>query len=253
MADRGVLVITGAGRGIGAATARLAAQAGYAVVVNYLSRPDAAASVVTAIQDAGGTAIAVRGDIADPGDVEHVFAAADRLGALTGLVNNAAVVLREQRVEAVDAGQLNRMLAVNVTGAMLCSAAAIRRMSTARGGHGGGIVNLTSGAAKIGAPGQYVGYAASKGALDTFTVGLAQEVAGEGIRVNAVRAGIVDTEIHAESGNPQRAMEVGRNAPLGRAAQPEEIARAVLWLLSDEASYCCGTILSVTGGRALFP
>lgn len=252
MAGR-VLVVTGGSRGIGAATCRLGAREGYAVVVNYAGNRAAAEAVAGEITASGGTAVAVQGDVSRPGDVEAIFAAADGLGTLAGLVNNAGVVARAQRVDEMSLERIERMLAVNVTGTILCSQAAIRRMSQRHGGSGGGIVNLSSAAAKLGAPNVYVDYAAAKGAIDTFTVGLAQEVAGEGIRVNAVRPGIIDTDIHAEGGDPDRVARVGPSLPIARAGTAEEVAEAILWLLSDAASYCVGTILSVTGGRGVLP
>jgi len=249
----GVLVVTGAGRGIGAATARLAAARGYAVVVNYAGNVEAAEAVCADIIHAGGLAQAVRGDVSDETDVEHVFAAADRLGTLTGLVNNAGIIAPMARVEDMDAARINRILAVNVTGSFLCARAAVRRMSTRHGGKGGAIVNLSSGASKIGAPGVYVDYAAAKGAIDTMTVGLALEVAGEGIRVNNVRPGIIETDIHAAGGDPDRAARMAPDLPIPRAGTPDEVAKAILWLLSDEASYTTGTTIDVTGGRAIAP
>jgi NAD(P)-dependent dehydrogenase (short-subunit alcohol dehydrogenase family) len=248
-----VLVVTGGSRGIGAATARLGAARGYAVIVNYAGNVEAAEKVCHDIHLAGGLAQAVRGDVADETDVEHIFAAADRLGTLAALVNNAGIINTATRVEAMDAGAINRLLAVNVTGAILCAKAAIRRMSTKHGGKGGGIVNLASGAAKLGGTGSYVDYGASKGAIDTLTIGLALELAGEGIRVNAVRPGIIDTDFHAAGGEPDRATRLAATIPIPRAGTSEEVARAILWLLSDEASYTTGTTIDVTGGRAITP
>ena len=253
MSDSPVLVVTGGSRGIGAATAVLAAARGYAVVVNYAGNVAAAEAVVSHIQGAGGTAVAVRGDVARPEDVEHIFAAADRLGRLGGLVNNAGIIGRQARVDELDAARIERMLAVNVTGSFLCAGAAVRRMSTRHGGAGGGIVNVTSAAAKLGAAGNYVDYAAAKGAIDSFTIGLALEVAGEGIRVNAVRPGIIDTDIHAAGGTPERAAQMAPSLPIPRAGTPEEVAQAILWLLSEEASYTTGTTIAVSGGRAILP
>lgn len=206
-----------------------------------------------AIHAKGGEAVAVRGNVADETDVEHIFAAADRLGRLAGLVNNAGIVGPAARVDELDAARIGRMLAVNVTGAFLCSRAAIRQMSTRHGGTGGAIVNLSSAASKLGAPGVYVDYAAAKGAIDTFTIGLALEVAGEGIRVNAVRPGIIDTDIHAAGGDPGRAARMAPSLPIPRAGTAEEVARAILWLLSEEASYTTGTTIAVTGGRGILP
>lgn len=253
MAKNGVLVVTGGSRGIGAATSVLAAERGYAVVVNYAANVTAAEAVVAAIHGKGGEAVAVRGDVSVPEDVEHIFRAADRLGPLGGLVNNAGLLLRAARVDEMDAARLARTLAVNVTGSFLCAREAVRRMSTRHGGKGGGIVNLSSAASKLGGAGIYVDYAASKGAIDSFTVGLALEVAGEGIRVNAVRPGVIDTEIHASTGDAGRVARLVPQLPIPRAGTAEEVARAVLWLLSDESSYSTGTTVTVSGGRAILP
>lgn len=248
-----VVVITGGGRGIGAATAMMAAERGYAVVINYHSRPDAAEGVMAAIQDKGGLAVAVPGDVSAPEDVEKIFRAADQMGRLAGLVNNAGIVDQAARVDEMSAERLARLLAVNVTGSFLCAGAAIRRMSTRHGGQGGAIVNVASTGSKIGSPGQYVDYAASKGAIDTFTMGLALEVASEGIRVNAVRPGIIDTEIHASGGDPDRVARIGSSLPMGRAGTAEEVAKAILWLLSEDSSYTTGSFVTVSGGRGLTP
>lgn len=252
MAER-VLVVTGGSRGIGAATARLAAAAGYGVVVNYQSSVDAAEAVCSEIHAAGGEAVAVRGDVGTAEDVDHIFRAADRMGPLAALVNNAGMIAPAARLEEMSAERIAQVLAVNVTGTMLCSAAAVKRLSTRLGGPGGGIVNLSSAAAKLGGAASYLDYAASKGAIDTFTVGLALEVAGEGIRVNGVRPGIIDTEFHAQGGDPDRVQRMEAGLPMGRAGTAEEVANAILWLLSDAASYVTGTTLSVTGGRAILP
>jgi NAD(P)-dependent dehydrogenase (short-subunit alcohol dehydrogenase family) len=251
VAENGVLVVTGGSRGIGAATSLLAAQAGYAVVVNYTGNVEAAESVVAAIHAKGGEAIAVRGDVSVPEDVEHIFRAADRLGSLAGLVNNAGIVGRTARVEDLDAERIARMLAVNVTGSFLCAIAAVKRMSTKHGGKGGAIVNVSSAAARLGGANSYVDYAAAKGAIDTFTVGLALEVAGEGIRVNAVRPGIIETDIHASGGDPDRANRLAPQIPMARPGTAEEVAKAIVWLLSPDASYSTGTVLTVSGGRAI--
>jgi NAD(P)-dependent dehydrogenase (short-subunit alcohol dehydrogenase family) len=245
-----IAVVTGASRGIGAATARLAAKAGYAVCVNYLRNDEAADSLVREIAGAGGTAIAVRADVSAEADVLRLFKTVDEsLGPVTALVNNVGIVEQQMRVENMDAGRLNRVFAVNVTASFLCAREAVRRMSSRRGGSGGAIVNVSSVAAKLGSPEEYVDYAAAKAAIDTFTIGLAREVAGEGIRVNAVRPGVVYTDIHASGGEPNRVERVKELVPMKRGGQPDEIARAILWLLSDEASYSTGAILDVSGGR----
>jgi len=247
-----VLVITGASRGIGAATARLAAQRGWDVVVNYANAEAAARSVAADVEAAGRRAVIVRGDVANPADIEAIFAAADALGTLKGLFNNAGHVAGMGRVDQLDAAGLTRLFAVHVVGSMLCAAAAVRRMSTLHGGSGGSggaIVNMSSAASKIGAPGQYVDYATAKGAIDTFTLGLAMEVAGEGVRVNAVRPGIIDTEIHAAAGDPDRIARIAASLPMKRAGTAEEVANSVLWLLSPEASYVTGASISIGGGR----
>jgi len=245
-----VALITGASRGIGAATARLAAERGYAVCVNYRRNSRAAEDVVVAIRAGGGSAVAVAADVSVEAEVLRLFQACDReLGPLTALVNNAGILETQTRVENIDAARLSRIFATNVTGAFLCAREAVRRMSTARGAAGGAIVNVSSRAAQLGAAGEYVDYAASKAALDALTIGLAREVAGEGIRVNGVRAGIIDTDIHADGGEPRRVDRLGPSGPMGRAGQPIEVARAILWLLSDEASYSTATIVDVAGGR----
>jgi NAD(P)-dependent dehydrogenase (short-subunit alcohol dehydrogenase family) len=248
-----VVVVTGGGRGIGAATAMMAAERGYAVVINYRSRAEAAEAVMAAIHDKGGHAVSVPGDVSASEDVEQIFRAADRIGRLAGLVNNAGIVDVAARVDEMSAERLARVLAVNVTGSFLCAGAAIRRMSTRHGGQGGAIVNVASTGSKIGSPGQYVDYAASKGAIDVFTMGLALEVASEGIRVNAVRPGIIDTEIHASGGDPDRVARIGSSLPMGRAGTAEEVAKAILWLLSEDSSYTTGSFVTVSGGRGLTP
>jgi NAD(P)-dependent dehydrogenase (short-subunit alcohol dehydrogenase family) len=245
-----VMLITGGGRGIGSATARLAAQRGYAVAVNYRNDAASAQSVVEAIERAGGRAVAVRGDVARERDVIAMFdAATQALGPVTALVNNAGILEQQMRLDEMDAARFERVLATNVAGVLLCAREAVRRMSTRHGGQGGGIVNVSSVAARLGSPGEYIDYAASKGAVDSLTVGLAREVADEGIRVNAVRPGVIYTDIHASGGEPGRVDRVKSAVPLKRGGQPEEVARAIVWLLSEESSYCTGAFLDVSGGR----
>jgi len=244
-----VMIITGGGRGIGAETAKLAAKQGYAVCVNYLSDAKAAENLLRELS-LGKKAIAVAGDVSKEEDVLKIFAETDKaLGRVTALVNNAGVVDRSQRVETITAARLARMFAINVTGSFLCAREAVKRMSTKHGGKGGTIVNVSSMAAKLGGAGDYVDYAASKGAIDSLTVGLAKEVGAEGIRVNAVRPGVIRTEIHATSGDPGRVERIGASAPLQRGGDAEEVARAILWLASAEASYITGALLDVSGGR----
>jgi NAD(P)-dependent dehydrogenase (short-subunit alcohol dehydrogenase family) len=244
------MIVTGGGRGIGAATAKLAAQRGYSVCVNYASNRAAADAVVSEIADKGGTAVAVQGDVAKEADVLRLFDEAARaLGPLAALVNNAGILEQQMRLDTMSAQRLERVFAVNVTGAFLCAREAVRRMSTRHGGGGGGIVNVGSMASRLGSPGEYVDYAASKGAIDSLTVGLAREVAAEGIRVNAVRPGVIYTEIHASGGEPGRVERVKDAVPMRRGGQPEEVARAILWLLSPESSYSTGTFIDVSGGR----
>jgi NAD(P)-dependent dehydrogenase (short-subunit alcohol dehydrogenase family) len=245
-----VMIVTGGGRGIGAATALLGAAQGYAVCVNYLRDHGSAQRIIDSIEKSGGKAIAIAGDVSSEKDVLKLFEETDRaLGGVTALVNNAGIVDRGMRVEQMSAQRLARMFAINITGSFLCAREAIKRMSTRNGGKGGAIVNVSSIAAKLGGSGEYVDYAASKGAIDTLTIGLAKEVGPDGIRVNGVRPGVIRTEIHLASGDPARVDRIGASAPLGRAGEPEEIARAILWLLSDEASYLSGALLDVSGGR----
>ncbi len=245
-----VVVITGASRGIGAATAKLAAKRGCSVCVNYLRDEDAALQVVSAIESEGGRAVAVAADVGSESDVEGLFDAAQKaLGPVTALVNNAGILERQRRLVDMDAARWQRVFRVNVLGSFLCAREAVKRMSTKHGGQGGAIVNVSSAASRLGSPGEYVDYAASKGAIDTMTIGLAKEVAEEGIRVNAVRPGFIYTEIHASGGEPDRVNRVKELVPMRRGGQAEEVALAILWLLSDEASYSTGTFLDVTGGK----
>jgi NAD(P)-dependent dehydrogenase (short-subunit alcohol dehydrogenase family) len=240
----GVVLITGGGRGIGAATARRCAAAGWTVCLTYRAGRAAAEALAGEL---GGAA--VQADVAVEADVERAFAAAAALGPLTGLVANAGIVAPRARVDELDVARVERMLAVNVLGAIVCCREAVRRMSTRHGGAGGSIVLVSSAAARLGSPGEYVDYAASKAAVDTLGLGLAREVAQEGVRVNVVRPGIIDTEIHASGGQPDRVARIGPSVPLGRAGTAEEVAAAILWLLGDESTYCTGTILDVAGGR----
>ena len=243
-------MVTGASRGIGAATAVLAARQGYAVCVNYMRNREAAGEVISRIRKEGGRAIPIQADIAVESDVERLFKECDvELGTLTALVNNAGILERHMRLDEMDAARLERVMATNIVGSFLCAREAVRRMSTKRGGAGGSIVNVSSAAARIGAPDEYIDYAASKGAIDTLTLGLSKEVATEGIRVNAVRPGPIHTDIHASGGEPDRIERVKGAVPMKRGGQAEEVAQAILWLLSDEASYCTGAILDVAGGR----
>jgi NAD(P)-dependent dehydrogenase (short-subunit alcohol dehydrogenase family) len=248
--DRGTLIVTGGGRGIGAATSLLAARQGYRVLVNYRSNREAAEGIVNTIAAAGGRAQALAGDVSREADVIAMFdRAAQALGPITALVNNAGILERQLRVEAMDAARLERVFATNITGSFLCAREAVRRMSTRHGAKGGAIVNVSSMASRLGSPGEYVDYAASKGAIDALTIGLSKEVAEEGIRVNAVRPGIIRTDIHASGGEPGRVERVKSSVPMKRGGEPDEVARAILWLLSEEASYVTGSFIDVSGGR----
>ena len=246
----GVIMVTGGSRGIGAATARLAAARGHAVCVDYTSNEAAALRVVADIVAAGGKAIAVPADVSEEADVQRLFATCDHeLGRVTGLVNNAGVVAPAARVDEMDAGRIMRLLRINVLGSFLAAREAVRRMSTRHGGAGGVIVNISSGAARLGSPGEYVDYAASKGAIDTMTIGLAREVATEGIRVVGIRPGLIDTDIHESQGAIGRLERLAPQVPVGRAGSAEEVASVAVWMIGDEASYVTGTILDVAGGR----
>ena len=245
-----VLLVTGGGRGIGAATARLAASQGWAVAVNYTANSLAADEVVRSIRELGGTAMSVQADVADEAQVLAMFARIDaKLGRLTGLVNNAGVVDVSARVDEMSLARLKRLFDINVIGSILCSREAVRRMSTKHGGEGGAIVNVSSAASRLGSPGQYVDYAAAKGAIDAFTIGLAKEVAAEGIRVNAVRPGLIETDIHASGGLPTRVRDLQHLVPMQRGGTADEVAQAIVWLLSDAASYTTMSLLDVSGGR----
>ncbi|MBW9054287.1 SDR family oxidoreductase [Rhizobium mesosinicum] len=250
MTDGPVLLVTGGSRGIGAAACLVAARHGWRVAVNYASNEAAANAVVSGIKKAGGDAIAIKGDVGNAADIMSMFGAVDKhFGRLDGLVNNAGIVDYTARVDEMSADRLERMMRINVTGSILCAGEAVRRMSTAHGGQGGAIVNISSMAAVLGGSGQYVDYAASKGAIDAFTVGLSKEVAAEGIRVNAIRPGIIETDIHASGGQPDRPKEMASSIPMKRAGQAEEVADAIVYLLSPSASYITGAILNVSGGR----
>jgi NAD(P)-dependent dehydrogenase (short-subunit alcohol dehydrogenase family) len=245
-----VVIITGGSRGIGRATAFAAAARGFKVVVGYASNKAAAEQVVTAIEEKNGKAIAVKCDVGEESDILELFEVADKFGTLGALVNNGGIVGKSGvRVEDMSAERIARVMAVNVTGSMLCAREAVKRMSTRHGGAGGVIVNLSSVAARLGSANTYVDYAASKGAVDSFTIGLGHEVAGEGIRVAAIRPGLIDTEIHASGGEPDRAHRLSHMVPMKRVGTAEEIANAIVWLMSDEASYVTSTILDVSGGR----
>jgi NAD(P)-dependent dehydrogenase (short-subunit alcohol dehydrogenase family) len=248
--DNKIALVTGASRGIGAATAVLAARQGWTVAVNYQSNQAAADAVVQQIRAAGGTALAVQADIADEAQVLAMFATVDaQLGRITALVNNAGVVDVTSRVDEMSVERLRRMFDVNVIGSIVCAREAVRRMSTKHGGAGGAIVNVSSAASRLGSAHQYVDYAAAKGAIDTFTVGLAREVAAEGIRVNAVRPGLIETDIHASGGLPDRVRDLAHQVPMQRGGTAEEVAQAIVWLMSDAASYTTMSLLEVSGGR----
>lgn len=245
-----IALVSGASRGIGRATALLLAQEGYTVAVNYHRQRDAAEKVVAEIQAEGGKAFAVQADISDESQVEAMFARIDQQGLpLTALVNNAGILFQQSRVEALSAARINQVLATNVTGYFLCCREAVKRMSTQHGGQGGAIVNVSSAAARLGSPGEYVDYAASKGAVDTLTTGLSLEVAASGIRVNGVRPGFIYTEMHASGGEPGRVDRVSSAIPMQRGGQPEEVAQAIAWLLSDKASYVTGSFIDLAGGK----
>lgn len=245
-----VILVTGGSRGIGAAVAHLAAQEGYAVCISYLSNRSAAEAVVATILEQGGRALAVQADVALEPDVVRLFECVDKaLGPVTALVNNAGILAPQARVEDMEAARITRVFATNVVGSFVCAREAVRRMSTRHGGAGGAIVNLSSRASRLGAPGEYVDYAASKAAIDTLTIGLAKEVAAEGVRVNAVSPGVIYTDIHASGGEPGRVERLKESIPMKRGGYPEEVAKAVLWLLSEDASFTTGASIDVAGGR----
>jgi NAD(P)-dependent dehydrogenase (short-subunit alcohol dehydrogenase family) len=249
MQDR-IILITGGGRGIGAACALLAAKQGYKVCINYKTDSNAALGIVSAIEESGGEALAIQADVSDEKEVEQMFLRVDeRFGRIDALINNAGVLSRQTRVEHMDAARINRIMATNVTGSFLCAREAVRRMSTKHGGPGGAIVNMSSRAAVLGSAGEYVDYAASKAALDALTIGLSREVADDNIRVNGVRPGLIRTEMHASGGEPGRVDRLQSSVPMQRGGEPVEVAKAALWLLSDDASYTTGTFIDVSGGR----
>lgn len=245
-----VVIITGASRGIGAATAKLAASRGYAVCVNYANNARAAAAVVDDIAANGGTAISVAADVSQEPEVMALFNEVDRrLGPITALVNNAAILDTQMRVDEMDAARINRIFAVNITGCFLCAREAVKRMSSRHGGNGGAIVNVSSAASRLGSAGEYVDYAASKGAVDTLTIGLSREVAGDNVRVNAVRPAFIYTDMHASGGEPDRVDRLKDAIPMKRGGYPEEVANAIMWLLSSEASYTTGSFIDLAGGK----
>jgi NAD(P)-dependent dehydrogenase (short-subunit alcohol dehydrogenase family) len=245
-----IILITGGSEGIGAATARLAAKRGYVVCINYLMNHAAATGVVNEIQQNGGTAFAFAADVSKETEVEALFKKIDQqVGSITALVNNAGIVMAKQRVEEMTAERISQVFAVNVIGSFLCCREAIKRMSLKNGGAGGAIVNVSSAASRHGSPGEYVDYAATKGAIDTLTIGLSKELADQAIRVNAVRPGIIDTAIHAKAGDPERARRLASSIPMKREGKPDEVSHTILWLLSEEASYITGALLDVSGGR----
>jgi NAD(P)-dependent dehydrogenase (short-subunit alcohol dehydrogenase family) len=245
-----LILITGGSRGVGAATARLAAAQGYDVAISFVSNEAAALAVVRDVEALGRRALAVRADSADPEQITQLFAAIDRkFGRIDVLVNNAAIIARQSRLENIELDRMQRIFAVNTIGPMLCAQQAAKRMSQRHNGRGGVVINISSTAARLGSPNEYVDYAASKGALETFTTGFAKEVAREGIRVNCIRPGHIYTEMHASGGEPNRVDRIKDTIPLGRGGQPEEVAKAILWLASDEASFITGTFLDVTGGK----